>query len=114
MHCLESIQLLLHACSIPKFEDLVPLGRQNLSLFIPIISFIRSTYTDNICLEQTAASTIAQELGYLPLALSQAGAYIHISRYSLSWYLEEYRTEAAYLLSQRWTTRQDDKSVFAT
>jgi len=53
-------------------------------------------------------------LGYLPLALSQAGAYIHISRYSLSRYLEKYRSEAAYLLSQRWTARKYDRSVFAT
>jgi len=53
-------------------------------------------------------------LGYLPLALSQAGAYIHISQYSLSRYLKEYQTKAAYLLSQGWTTRQHDKSVFAT
>jgi len=35
MHHMESIQLLLRACSIPKFEDLVPLGRCNLSLLIP-------------------------------------------------------------------------------
>jgi len=38
MHHMESIQLLIRACSIPKFEDLVPLGRCNLSLLIPTIS----------------------------------------------------------------------------
>jgi len=53
-------------------------------------------------------------LGYLPLALTQAGAYIHISQYSLSRYLKEYQTKAAYLLSQGWAVRQHDKSVFAT
>jgi len=53
-------------------------------------------------------------LGYLPLALSQAGAYIHISQYSLSRYLKEYQTKADYLLSQGWTVGQHDKSVFAT
>jgi len=53
-------------------------------------------------------------LGYLPLALSQAGAYIHISQYSLSRYLKEYQTEAGYLLSQKWTAGQHDRSVFAT
>jgi len=68
----------------------------------------------NIHLEQTAASNIAQELGYLPLALTQAGAYIHTSQYSLSRYLKEYQTKARYLLSQRWTARQHDRSVFAT
>jgi len=53
-------------------------------------------------------------LGYLPLALSQAGAYIHISQYSLSRYLKEYQTKAGYLLSQKWTAGQHDMSVFAT
>jgi len=32
MHHMESVQLLLSACSIPKLEDLVPLGKQSLSL----------------------------------------------------------------------------------
>jgi len=77
-------------------------------------SLIMDTETDNIYIEQTAANAIAQELGYLPLALSQAGAYIHVSQYSLSRYLKEYQTKAAYLLSQGWTVRQHDSSVFAT
>ena len=34
MHHMESIQLLLSACTIPKFEDLLPLGRFNPPLFI--------------------------------------------------------------------------------
>ena len=55
-----------------------------------------------------------QELGYLPLALSQAGAYIHTKQYSLSRYLKEYQTKAGYLLNQRWTGGQQDRSVFAT
>jgi len=38
MHHMESIQLLLRACSIPKFEDLVPVGRP---LLIPITSLIQ-------------------------------------------------------------------------
>jgi len=54
-----------------------------------------------------------QELGYLPLALSQAGAYIHTSQCSLNRYLEEYQAKADYLLSQRWTATQHDRSVFA-
>ncbi|RPB27890.1 TPR-like protein, partial [Terfezia boudieri ATCC MYA-4762] len=89
MHPTEAIQLLLSSCSIPKFEDLVPV-------------------------EQTAATIIAQELGYLPLALNQAGAYIHISQYSLSRYLKEYPNNASYLLSKRWKGGQHDRSVFAT
>ncbi|KAF8454215.1 P-loop containing nucleoside triphosphate hydrolase protein [Terfezia claveryi] len=89
MHPTEAIQLLLSSCSIPKFEDLVPV-------------------------EQSAATTIAQELGYLPLALTQAGAYIHISQYSMSRYLKEYPKNASYLLSKRWKGGQHDRSVFAT
>jgi len=42
MHYMESIQLLLSACSTPKLEDLGPLGKFNLSLFIAIICLIRS------------------------------------------------------------------------
>jgi len=38
MHHMESINLLLSACAIPKFEDLIPVGRCNLSLLIPTIS----------------------------------------------------------------------------
>jgi len=37
-----------------------------------------------------------------------------MSQYSLGRYLEEYQTKASYLLSQRWTARQHDRSVFAT
>jgi len=42
MHHMESIQLLRSACSIPKLEDLLPLGRFNLPLFILITSPIVS------------------------------------------------------------------------
>jgi len=43
MHHMESIQLLLNACSIPKFEDLLPLGKQGISLLISITSLIIDT-----------------------------------------------------------------------
>ncbi|KAF8418345.1 hypothetical protein EV426DRAFT_577675 [Tirmania nivea] len=64
-------------------------------------------------IQQATANTIAQELGYLPLALSQAGAYIHISQYSLSRYLKEYQANASHLLNQE-KMRSHDRSVFAT
>ncbi|RPB23401.1 hypothetical protein L211DRAFT_809086, partial [Terfezia boudieri ATCC MYA-4762] len=88
----EAIQLLLMACAMPKFEDLV-------------------------LNDQTTASTIAQELGYLPLALNQAGAYIHMSQYSLGRYLKAYQSNASYLLSKGlkvWKGGKQDRSVFAT
>ncbi|KAF8416892.1 hypothetical protein EV426DRAFT_703238 [Tirmania nivea] len=88
MKTAEAIQLLLIAYAIRKYEDLLPT-------------------------EQTTANTIAQELGYLPLALSQAGAYIHISQYSLSRYLKEYQANASHLLNQG-KMRSHDRSVFAT
>jgi len=64
--------------------------------------------------EQTTASSIAQELGHLPLALDQAGAYIHMSQYSLGRYIKEYQTNAGYLLSEEWKGGKQDRSVFAT
>ncbi|RPB28760.1 hypothetical protein L211DRAFT_845760 [Terfezia boudieri ATCC MYA-4762] len=81
MKPIEAIQLLLKACAMPKFEDLI---------------------------------SSAEELGYLPLALDQAGAYIHMAQYSLGQYLEDYRTNANYLLSKGWKGGKQDKSVFAT
>ncbi|RPB23407.1 TPR-like protein [Terfezia boudieri ATCC MYA-4762] len=89
MQSIEAIQLLLMACAMPKFEDLV------LS-------------------DQTTASTIVQELGYLPLALDQAGAYIHMSQYSLGRYLKAYQSNASYLLSKGWKGGKQGRSVFAT
>ena len=64
--------------------------------------------------EQNTARIIAQELGYLPLALDQAGAYIQMTQYSLGRYLKEYKTNASYLLSKRWKGGKQDRSVFAT
>jgi len=53
-------------------------------------------------------------LGYLPLALDQAGAYIHTAQYSLDQYLKEYQTNASYLLNKGWKGGKQDRSVFAT
>ncbi|RPB28754.1 hypothetical protein L211DRAFT_818649 [Terfezia boudieri ATCC MYA-4762] len=89
MKPIEAIQLLLKACAMAKFDDLIPS-------------------------EQTTSITIAEELGYLPLALDQAGAYIHMAQYSLGQYLEDYRTNATYLLSKGWKGGKQDRSVFAT
>ncbi|KAF8446937.1 P-loop containing nucleoside triphosphate hydrolase protein [Terfezia claveryi] len=89
MQPIEAIQLLLKACAMPKFDDLIPS-------------------------EQTTSSTIAEELGYLPLALDQAGAYIHMAQYSLGRYLKDYQTNASYLLSKGWKAGKQDRSVFAT
>src|SRR5205823_5575064 len=41
--------------------------------------------------ERTAAGDLAKELGYLPLALEQAGAYIAVQEIGFSEYLDLYR-----------------------
>ncbi|RPB18410.1 hypothetical protein L211DRAFT_80465 [Terfezia boudieri ATCC MYA-4762] len=89
MKPIEFIQLLLKACAMSKFEDLIPS-------------------------EQSTSSTIAEELGYLPLALDQAGVYIHMAQYSLGQYQEDCRNNASYLLSKGWKWGKQDRSVFAT
>ncbi|KAF8448488.1 hypothetical protein BDZ91DRAFT_112651 [Kalaharituber pfeilii] len=63
--------------------------------------------------EKQAISTIVHKLGYLPLAIEQAGAYIHIRQYSFSRYLREYNTNITSLLSKKWKIGKRDRSVFA-
>lgn len=50
--------------------------------------------------EQESANELADELGDLPLALEQAGAYIETAGLSVSAYLERYRTHRAKLLAR--------------
>ena len=51
--------------------------------------------------ERAIAISISQELGGLPLALDQAGAYIEETQCSLADYLQFYRTQRAELLKAR-------------
>ena len=76
------------------------------------IIFLPKLKLDDI--EQNAAKNVAEKLGYLPLALDQAGAYIHMQQYSFSQYLVQYESNASYLLSRRWKGEKHDRSVFAT
>ena len=64
-------------------------------------------------IEQSAAGKIAGKLGYLPLALDQAGAYIHMQQYSFSRYLKQYESNASYHLKE-WKGGKHDRSAFAT
>jgi len=69
----------------------------------------------NRYIERQAAASIVQRLGCLPLAVDQAGAYIHMQQYSFSRYLREYETNSNYLLSGKWKiVGKQDESVFAT
>jgi hypothetical protein len=65
------------------------------------------------------AKEILEELGYLPLAIAQAGAYIAVRRFSnpMETYLSIYRTNARNLLAHMpapatWNYRND--TVFTT
>ena len=109
-YCLEQVQCL--SSRIWYLAVSGPYGE--LSTFVFNFDAHDSTETNHACLEQTTASTIAQELGYLPLALDQAGAFIHMAQYSLGRYLKEYQINASYLLSQGWKGGKQDRSVFAT
>ncbi|KAF8440556.1 P-loop containing nucleoside triphosphate hydrolase protein [Kalaharituber pfeilii] len=64
--------------------------------------------------EEAAAAAIVQNLGYLPLAIAQAGAYINIQQCLFSHYLREYKANVNHLLSRKWRAGKDDRSVFAT
>ncbi|KAF8475539.1 P-loop containing nucleoside triphosphate hydrolase protein, partial [Kalaharituber pfeilii] len=63
--------------------------------------------------EKEAAAAIVQKLGYLPLAIDQAGAYIHTRDYLFSRYLKEYQANVTQLLSKKWKVGKNDRSVFA-
>ncbi|KAF8473532.1 P-loop containing nucleoside triphosphate hydrolase protein [Kalaharituber pfeilii] len=60
-----------------------------------------------------AAATIVRILGYLPLAIEQAGAYIHVHQYLFSRYLSEYNANITHLLSKKWKVGKHGRSVFA-
>ncbi len=50
--------------------------------------------------DDEATAALAEELGYLPLALEQAGAYIEATGTSLPYYLEAFRTRQQELLGR--------------
>ena len=63
---------------------------------------------------RTFASTLVQEMGNLPLALDQAGAYIQDTGCSLSHYLNLYKRHTARLLQRRGTSSDYPQSVATT
>ena len=64
--------------------------------------------------ERADALSISQELGGLPLALDQAGAYIEETKCSLADYLQFYRTQRAELLKARGGLVPDHPEPVAT
>ncbi len=63
---------------------------------------------------RAVASALVKELGGLPLALDQAGAYIEETGCSLSWYLNLYKRHSAKLLKQRDPSPEYPQSVATT
>lgn len=64
--------------------------------------------------EQEIARKIVQEMGGLPLALDQAGAYIEETNYNLSDYLDLYQKRKSVLLNQRGGIISDHPEPVAT
>ncbi|KAF8849434.1 hypothetical protein BDZ45DRAFT_752800 [Acephala macrosclerotiorum] len=64
--------------------------------------------------EQKFASLIVKELGYLPLAIDQAGAYIHARKKKLSEYYAMYQDHQSSLLSYRSKLSKHEKTVMTT
>ena len=73
-----------------------------------------STTKDAVQNDHEIAVQISKELGGLPLALDQAGAYVEETRCDLATYLELYRTRRATLLSRRGKIHDYPASVATT
>lgn len=77
--------------------------------------FSRTGRDDDNAEEREAAANIAQELGYLPLALEQAGAYVNAKKAQFQQYLASYRKRRLELLQEaRPVTGEYPESVATT
>ena len=64
--------------------------------------------------EYQEAETIVKELGYLPLAIEQAGAYIYAQDSALNEYLMEYKTNFHRVTEMRSEGLRGDATVYTT
>lgn len=78
-------------------------------LIDPAASFDVATPAD-----QSLALTLTEELGGLPLALDQAGAYIEETKCSLILYLQQYQTHKTTFLARRGVLADDHPEPVAT
>lgn len=74
----------------------------------------RGTWDDVTPRDRTASLGIARELGCLPLALDQAGAFLNESQRSPAEFLNLYRTQGKKLRERRGRTALDHESVHVT
>ncbi|KAF8468450.1 hypothetical protein BDZ91DRAFT_793287 [Kalaharituber pfeilii] len=68
---------------------------------------------DELLHVKEVAATTVQKLECLPLAIAQAGAYIHVRKYSFGRYLREYKANVTHLLSKDWKIGKHNRFVFA-
>jgi tetratricopeptide (TPR) repeat protein len=64
--------------------------------------------------DEAAAAALAEDLGYLPLALDQAGAYLEVTGRTLNEYLEFFRSSRLDLWAQEAAPRHYEKTVATT
>jgi tetratricopeptide (TPR) repeat protein len=74
----------------------------------------QAPFSDASPADQKNARQLAEQLGGLPLALDQAGAYIEETFLTLAQYLELYKKEGTRLLKERGEFSGDHPSVFLT
>ena len=104
---LEAVQLLLQSAGVTT--EATPEG----TLPYPLMKTAQcSTKTPPD--QKKAAFSITADLGYLPLALEQAGAYISIQQCTLTSYLKESKNLISKILSKKWTNWGYKVSILAT
>ena len=84
--------------AIPEVDDEVPVEEFDKD---DAISFITKRLKGRLDVSPSDAKLLAAKLGYLPLALEAAAAFIHINmRHTISSYVEEWETRKTEMLNQ--------------
>ena len=72
-------------------------------------------FSTEIPQDHKKARDIAEDLGYLPLALEQAGAYINIEQLTLAGYIEKSNNQKfTYIFHNKWDNWGYSRSIVAT
>ncbi|HDN26715.1 MAG TPA: tetratricopeptide repeat protein [Thioploca sp.] len=114
------ILLTTHATMTEPFAPLVEINEMPIAegaQFLQHRAFDKSLeMSDDVMTEQKVAEEITQQLGGLPLALEQAGAYIRETQCGLAGYLERYYTYAVKPLEKLGAraTEHDHQAVVMT